>query len=231
MRRYPVGVAVVTVDVDGKRLGLTVVVARLARARAAARRDLDRAPGGVPRAAARGGRLRRLAARGRPAGARAALRARRPADRDVARASTSGRAIAARSSTAPSAGSSASSAASTTPATTRSSSAASSAPSPAPTSRRCCGSAATTARMIDAVVFDLDGVIVDSEQVWDDVREQLAKERGGRWHEGAQAAMMGMSSPEWSRTCTTRSGCPSRRRRSTPRSSSGCSSATASSCR
>ena len=53
--------------------------------------------------------------------------------------------------------------------------------------------------MIEAVVFDLDGVIVDSEQVWDDVREQLAKERGGRWHDGAQADMMGMSSPEWSR--------------------------------
>src|SRR5215207_3724090 len=53
--------------------------------------------------------------------------------------------------------------------------------------------------MIEAVVFDLDGVIVDSEQVWDDVREQLVRERGGRWHEGAQAAMMGMSSPEWSR--------------------------------
>jgi HAD superfamily hydrolase (TIGR01509 family) len=52
--------------------------------------------------------------------------------------------------------------------------------------------------MIEVVVFDLDGVIVDSEQVWDDVREQLAKERGARWHEGAQAAMMGMSSPEWS---------------------------------
>lgn len=52
--------------------------------------------------------------------------------------------------------------------------------------------------MIEAVVFDMDGVIVDSEQVWDDVREQLAKERGGRWHAGAQAAMMGMSSPEWS---------------------------------
>jgi HAD superfamily hydrolase (TIGR01509 family) len=52
--------------------------------------------------------------------------------------------------------------------------------------------------MIDVVVFDLDGVVVDSEQVWDDVREQLAKERGGRWHDGAQAAMMGMSSPEWS---------------------------------
>lgn len=41
--------------------------------------------------------------------------------------------------------------------------------------------------MIEAVVFDLDGVIVDTEQVWDDVREQLVRERGGRWHGGAQA--------------------------------------------
>jgi len=51
---------------------------------------------------------------------------------------------------------------------------------------------------IEAVVFDLDGVLVDSEHVWDEVREELARERGGRWHEGAQAAMMGMSSTEWS---------------------------------
>lgn len=50
-----------------------------------------------------------------------------------------------------------------------------------------------------AVVFDLDGILVDSEHVWDDVREELARERGGRWHDGAQRAMMGMSSPEWSR--------------------------------
>jgi HAD superfamily hydrolase (TIGR01509 family) len=53
--------------------------------------------------------------------------------------------------------------------------------------------------MIEAVVFDLDGVILDTEQVWDEVREELTRERGGRWHERAQADMMGMSSVEWSR--------------------------------
>jgi HAD superfamily hydrolase (TIGR01509 family) len=53
--------------------------------------------------------------------------------------------------------------------------------------------------MIEAVIFDLDGVLVDSEHVWDEVREELARERGGRWHDGAQADMMGMSSTEWSR--------------------------------
>jgi HAD superfamily hydrolase (TIGR01509 family) len=53
--------------------------------------------------------------------------------------------------------------------------------------------------LIEAVVFDLDGVLLDSEHVWDEVRERLAKERGGRWHDGAQRDMMGMSSTEWSR--------------------------------
>jgi HAD superfamily hydrolase (TIGR01509 family) len=51
---------------------------------------------------------------------------------------------------------------------------------------------------MEAVVFDLDGVLLDSEQVWDQVREQLARERGGRWHDRAQGDMMGMSSTEWS---------------------------------
>jgi HAD superfamily hydrolase (TIGR01509 family) len=59
---------------------------------------------------------------------------------------------------------------------------------------------------IEAVVFDLDGVIVDSEHVWDAAREALARERGGRWHEGAQQDMMGMSSVEWSRYMHERLG-------------------------
>jgi HAD superfamily hydrolase (TIGR01509 family) len=52
--------------------------------------------------------------------------------------------------------------------------------------------------VIDAVVFDLDGVLVDSERVWDGARRELARERGGRWHERASREMMGMSSLEWS---------------------------------
>jgi HAD superfamily hydrolase (TIGR01509 family) len=52
--------------------------------------------------------------------------------------------------------------------------------------------------VIEAVVFDLDGIIVDSEHVWDDVRRELAHDRGGRWHERASRDMMGMSSVEWS---------------------------------
>jgi HAD superfamily hydrolase (TIGR01509 family) len=62
--------------------------------------------------------------------------------------------------------------------------------------------------VIECVIFDLDGVIVDSEQVWDDVREQLVRERDGRWHEGAQAAMMGMSSTEWSQYMHEELGLP-----------------------
>jgi HAD superfamily hydrolase (TIGR01509 family) len=53
--------------------------------------------------------------------------------------------------------------------------------------------------VIDAVIFDLDGLLLDSEQIWDSVRERLARERGGRWSDRAQGDMMGMSSPEWSR--------------------------------
>ena len=55
------------------------------------------------------------------------------------------------------------------------------------------------ANPIEAVVFDMDGVLVDTEHLWDEVREQLTDEWGGRYTPGAQRAMMGMSSPEWSR--------------------------------
>ena len=53
--------------------------------------------------------------------------------------------------------------------------------------------------MIEAVVFDLDGVLLDTEELWNEARRQISGERGGRWRDDAQRAMMGMSSPEWSR--------------------------------
>jgi HAD superfamily hydrolase (TIGR01509 family) len=52
--------------------------------------------------------------------------------------------------------------------------------------------------VIAAVIFDLDGVLLDSEQVWNAAKEELVRERGGRWSEQAPRDMMGMSSPEWS---------------------------------
>jgi len=53
--------------------------------------------------------------------------------------------------------------------------------------------------MITAVVFDLDGVLVDSEPVWEQVRRGLVAERGGHWAPDAQHRLMGMSTPEWAR--------------------------------
>ncbi|HEY3188351.1 MAG TPA: HAD family phosphatase [Solirubrobacteraceae bacterium] len=52
--------------------------------------------------------------------------------------------------------------------------------------------------MPDAVIFDLDGVLLDSEQRWNGAKEELVRESGGRWSEEAPRAMMGMSAPEWS---------------------------------
>jgi len=53
--------------------------------------------------------------------------------------------------------------------------------------------------VIQAVVFDLDGVLVDSEPVWEQVRRGLVAERGGHWAPDAQRRIMGMSTPEWAR--------------------------------
>jgi HAD superfamily hydrolase (TIGR01509 family) len=52
--------------------------------------------------------------------------------------------------------------------------------------------------MIEAVIFDLDGVLVDSEKVWDRARREVAQQAGGTWLPGATEAMQGMSSTEWS---------------------------------
>jgi HAD superfamily hydrolase (TIGR01509 family) len=52
---------------------------------------------------------------------------------------------------------------------------------------------------LKAVVFDLDGVLLDSEQAWDAARRQLVAESGGQWQPAATQAMLGMSSKEWPR--------------------------------
>ena len=49
-----------------------------------------------------------------------------------------------------------------------------------------------------AIIFDLDGVLLDSEQRWNEAKEALVREAGGTWLEKAPEVMMGMSSPEWS---------------------------------
>jgi len=49
-----------------------------------------------------------------------------------------------------------------------------------------------------AVVFDLDGVLLDSEQRWNEAKEAVTRTAGGSWREQAPETMMGMSSPEWS---------------------------------
>lgn len=51
--------------------------------------------------------------------------------------------------------------------------------------------------MIEAVVFDLDGVLVDSEPVWERVRRAIVAEYGGHWLPDAQRRLMGMSTGEW----------------------------------
>jgi HAD superfamily hydrolase (TIGR01509 family) len=58
--------------------------------------------------------------------------------------------------------------------------------------------AAPLSSTVHAVVFDLDGVLVDSEELWDEVRRGLAADAGLSWPASATRAMMGMSTPEWS---------------------------------
>jgi HAD superfamily hydrolase (TIGR01509 family) len=52
--------------------------------------------------------------------------------------------------------------------------------------------------MIEAVVFDMDGVLIDSEPVWERVRRRFVADHGGRWADDTQDRLMGMSTAEWS---------------------------------
>ncbi|WP_116043123.1 HAD family hydrolase [Amycolatopsis palatopharyngis] len=61
---------------------------------------------------------------------------------------------------------------------------------------------------MDAVIFDLDGVLVDSERTWDEVRRAVVAEQGGQWREEATRALQGMSTPEWARYLVTELGLP-----------------------
>ncbi len=61
---------------------------------------------------------------------------------------------------------------------------------------------------VRAVVFDLDGVLVDSEELWDAVRRGVAAEAGRPWPAGATRAMQGMSTAEWSIYLTDVVGIP-----------------------
>jgi HAD superfamily hydrolase (TIGR01509 family) len=60
--------------------------------------------------------------------------------------------------------------------------------------------------VVAAVVFDLDGVLIDSEPVWEQVRREYVAEHGGRWRPDSQQRLMGMSTPEWSSYLATELG-------------------------
>jgi len=51
--------------------------------------------------------------------------------------------------------------------------------------------------MIEAVAFDLDGTLIESERRWEAARQEVTESAGGRWRDDAQPSMMGLSTPEW----------------------------------
>jgi HAD superfamily hydrolase (TIGR01509 family) len=61
---------------------------------------------------------------------------------------------------------------------------------------------------VAAVVFDLDGVLVDTEPYWADAKRELVADAGGEWREDAATEMLGMSGPEWSEYMRKELGVP-----------------------
>jgi HAD superfamily hydrolase (TIGR01509 family) len=61
---------------------------------------------------------------------------------------------------------------------------------------------------IAAVVFDLDGVLLDSEAAWVQVKKEFTEETGGHWKQSAEWDMLGMGSTEWSRYMHDELGVP-----------------------
>lgn len=58
-------------------------------------------------------------------------------------------------------------------------------------------SADTGLARVRAVVFDMDGVLIESEPVWELVRADIARELGHSWLNEDQYAVMGVSTARW----------------------------------